>query len=238
MTTSAVTSPARTGRGTPNDTRPTNGSALSAAVPTPPRARRRWGLFAVMVLVVALGVLGNVWLLASTTSAQEVVAARSTIERGSVIAREDLMTVRIELDPSLHTVPGNDLADLVGQRAALDVAAGSLVTTEAVAETTVPPDGYSLVGIGVAQARMPGVTLVAGDSVRVVATPQLATGTDTDATPVSVSAVVVGTQAGTDLTGAGAQTIVTVQVPAADAAALAAMAATGNVVLVLDSRER
>ena len=56
--------------------------------------------------------------------------------------------------------------------------------------------------------------------------------------PVSVSAVVVGTQAGTDLTGAGAQTIVTVQVPTADAAALAAMAATGNVVLVLDSRER
>ncbi|WP_311836311.1 SAF domain-containing protein [Cellulomonas fimi] len=210
----------------------------SDAVPAPPRARRRWGLFAAMVLVVALGVLGNVWLLASTTSAQEVVAARSTIERGSVIAREDLMTVRIELDPSLHTVPGGGLVDLVGQRAALDVAAGSLVTTEAVTETTVPPDGYSLVGIGVAPARMPGVTLAAGDEVRVVATPQLATGNDTDATPVSVSAVVVGTQAGTDATGAGAQTIVTVQVPNADAAALAAMAATGNVVLVLDSRER
>ena len=238
MTTSAITSSARAGRGTADDTRSRNGSTTSAAVPNPPRVRRRWGLFAAMVLVVALGVLGNVWLLASTTSAQEVVAARSTIERGSVIAREDLMTVRIELDPSLHTVPGGDLAELVGQRAALDVAAGSLVTTEAVAETTVPADGYSLVGIGVAQARMPGVTLVAGDEVRVVATPQLATGTDTDATPMSVSAVVVGTQAGTDLTGAGAQTIVTVQVPTADAAALAAMAATGNVVLVLDSRER
>ena len=235
MTTSSVTSPARTPRGAADEGRPTNGSMV---VPTPPRVRRRWGLFAAMVLVVALGVLGNVWLLASTTSAQEVVAARSTIERGSMIAREDLMTVRIELDPSLHTVPGGDLADLVGQRAALDVAAGSLVTTEAVAESTIPPDGHSLVGIGVAQARMPGVTLVAGDEVRVVATPQLATGTETDATPTSVGAVVVGTQAGTDLTGAGAQTIVTVQVPTADAAALAAMAATGNVVLVLDSRER
>lgn len=238
MTTSAVTSPARTGRGTADDSRSTNGSTTSAVVPTPPRARRRWGLFAAMVLVVALAALGNVWLLASTTTAQEVVAARSTIERGTVIAREDLMTVRIELDPSLHTVPGGDLAGLVGQRAALDVAAGSLLTVESVTEATVPPDGYSLVGIGVAQARKPGVTLVAGDQVRVVATPELATESDAEATPISVVAVVVGTQPGTDGTTAGAQTIVTVQVPTADAASLAAMAATGNVAIVLDSRER
>ncbi|MCR6490931.1 SAF domain-containing protein [Cellulomonas sp. P24] len=238
MTTSAVTSPVKTGRGTADDTRLTNGSASSATVPNPPRARRRWGLFAAMVLVVALGALGNVWLLASTTTAQEVVAARSTIERGSVIAREDLMTVRIELDPSLHTVAGGDLAGLVGQRAALDVAAGSLVTTESVTKATVPSDGNSLVGIGVAQARMPGVALMAGDRVRVVATPAQATGINPAATPVSVGAVVVGTQAGTSATGAGAETIVTVQVPTADSAALAGMAATGNVALVLDSRER
>ncbi|QZN87024.1 SAF domain-containing protein [Cellulomonas sp. C5510] len=214
-----------------------NSAPSPVAVPTPPRARRRWGLFAAMVLVVALGALGNAWLLASTTTAQEVVAARSTIERGSLITREDLMTVRVELDPSLQTVPGSDLADMVGQRAALDVAAGSLITAESVTETTIPPDGYSLVGIGVAQARMPGVTLVAGDQIRVVATPQLVSTTDSDATPVSVGAVVVGTQ-GSDATGAGAQTIVTVQVPNADATSLAALAATGDVAVVLDSRER
>jgi hypothetical protein len=238
MTTSAATSPARTVRDAPDEAHPVIGSTPSAAVPTPPRARRRWGLFAAMVLVVALGALGNVWLLASTTTAQEVGAARSTIERGSVVAREDLMTVRIELDPSLHTVPGADLAALVGQRAALDVAAGSLLTVESVTKSTVPADGYSLVGIGVAQARMPGVTLLAGDHVRVVATPALATGTHADPAPASVGAVVVGNQPGTDTTGAGAQTIVTVQVPTADAASLAAMAATGNVAVVLDSRER
>ncbi len=238
MTTSATTSPARTARAAPDEPHPRNGALPPTAVPTPPRARRRWGLFAAMVLVVAFGALGNVWLLASTTTAQEVVAARTTIERGSVITREDLMAVRIEIDPSLHTVPGDDLSGLVGQRAALDVAAGSLVTTESVTATTIPPDGYSLVGIGVAQARMPGVSLVAGDEVRVVATPQLATEAGADATPVSVAAVVVGTQPGTDATGGGAQTIVTVQVPTADAASLAALAATGNVALVLDSRER
>ncbi len=52
-------------------------------VPSPPKGRRRWGLFSAMVLVVCLGALGgNVWLHASTSTAQPVVAARSTIERG------------------------------------------------------------------------------------------------------------------------------------------------------------
>lgn len=207
-----------------------------ALVPAPPRARRRWGLLAAMVLVVALGVLGNVWLWSSSTTAQEVVAARTTIERGSVIDAEDLMTVRVELDPALHTVAGADLTSLVGQRAALDVAAGSLLTAEAVTATTVPAQGYSLVGVGVAAARMPGTALVAGDQVRVVATPAVTGGVATS-TPDSVSAVVVSTQVGTDATGQG-QTVITVQVPTGDAAALAALAATGDVAVVLDSRER
>ena len=38
-----------------------------APVPAPPRARRRWGLFAAMVALVAVGALGNVWLHAATT---------------------------------------------------------------------------------------------------------------------------------------------------------------------------
>jgi len=234
MTTSALAASTRAGH-EPDRAR-TNGSV---PVPTPPRARRRWGLFAAMVLVVALGVLGDVWLMTSTTSAQEVVAARTTIERGTVIAAEDLTTVRVELDPALKVIPGADLAGLVGQRAALDMAAGSLVTADAVAESVVPADGFSLVGIGVGSAQLPGVPLMAGDEIRVVATPVLTTATsDAEAPPVSVAAVVVGTQTGTAPSVAGQQTIVTVQVPTADAAALASLAATGNVAIVLDSRER
>jgi hypothetical protein len=237
-TTDAAATSARTTRGAADEVPPVRGERTALAVPAPPKARRRWGLFAAMVLVVALGALGNVWLLASSTTAQEVVAARTTIERGSVITRDDLVTVRVELDPALHTVPGEDLEGLVGQRAALDVAAGSLLAAESVTATAIPPDGFSLVGIGVTLAQMPGLPLAAGDEVRVVATPQLVTDADAQRTPVSVAAVVVGTQPGTDTTGMGTQTIVTVQVPSADAATLAAMAATGNVALVLDSRER
>ena len=207
-------------------------------VATPPKPRRRWGLFAAMVLVVCLGALGNVWLHAATTTAQQVVVARSTIARGAVITAEDLMTVRIEVDPSLRTVPGGDLASLVGERAALDVAAGSLLTPVSVTQKNVPPAGQSLVGVGVAQAMMPGTQLMAGDQIRVVATSDQQGGTSIVATPVSVTATVVGTQTGADTTGLGAQTIITVQVPTGDAAQLAAMASAGKVAVVLDSRDR
>ena len=213
------------------------GSGSRVMVPSPPRARRRWGLFAAMVLVVCLGALGNVWLHAATTTATQVVAARSTIHRGAVIGAEDLMSVQVEVDPSLHTVPGADLTSLVGKRAALDVAAGSLLTPESVTDQNIPPAGFSLVGVGVAEAVMPGTPLLAGDQVRVVAAPGQVDAS-TGSPPDSISAVVVGTQAGTDPTVAGTQTIITVQVPTGDAAALAALASTGKVAVVLDSRDR
>ena len=86
-------------------------------------------------------------------------------------------------------------------------------------------------------AMMPGPPLVAGDRIRVVAT----LGQQQDATlladPAALDAVVVSVQAGLDSVGQG-QTILTVQVPEVDAAGLAAMAATGRVAVVLDSRDR
>ena len=81
------------------------------------------------------------------------------------------------------------------------------------------------------------LALVAGDRIRVVAT----LGQQQDATlladPAALDAVVVSVQAGLDSVGQG-QTILTVEVPEGDAAGLAAMAATGRVAVVLDSRDR
>lgn len=207
-------------------------------LPSPPRARRRWGAFAAMAALVCVGALGNVWLHQATTNAQQVVAARTTIERGTVITREVLMTVQIGGDPALRTVPGSQLESLVGKRASVDVAAGSLLTGGAVTETDVPGQGYSLVGVGVAPAMMPGTRLVAGDRLRIVATSAQQGEVTAAAVPVSVSAVVVSTATGIDTTGQGGQTIITVQVPTGDAVQLAAMTATGKVAVVLDSRDR
>ena len=208
----------------------------SAHVPGPPRARRRWGVFAAMTVVVCLGALGNVWLHAATSNAQQVVAARSTIQRGSVISRDQLVFVQVGMDPSLRTLPGSQIDSVVGKRAALDVAAGTLLTSDSVTDQTIPRRGTTLVGVGAAPALMPGTGLMAGDRVRIVDTP----GQQGDAisgSPASIAATVVSTATGAD-TGQGAQTIITVEVPETAAAELAAMAATGKVAFVLDSRER
>ncbi len=220
----------------------------SSVMATPPRPRRRWGVFAAMAGVVCLGALGNVWLHQVTNNAREVVAARVTIERGSLITRDELMSVQIGTDPAVRSVPADGLDRLVGQRAAVDVAAGSLLTGGSVTAQNVPGRGYSLVGVGVMPAMMPGAQLTAGDRIRVVgtpgqlgeATPGTTTGTTAGMTaaPVEVAAVVVSTVTGADTTGLGSQTLITVEVPVGDAAALASMAATGKVAVVLDSRDR
>ena len=208
-------------------------------LPSPPKARRRWGLFAAMAALVCLGALGNVWLHQATTNAKQVVAARTTIERGSIITRDQLVTVQVGSDPALRSVPASALTDLVGKRAAVDVAAGSLLTTDSTTDKQMPGTGHSLVGVGVMPAMMPGTKLMAGDRVRIVATPsQAGVPAATLGAPTSVAAVVVSTFTGTDTTGQGAQTIITVDVPSGDAAQLAAMAASGKVAVVLDSRDR
>lgn len=63
------------------------------------------GVFAAMAGVVCLGALGNVWLHQVTNNAREVVAARVTIERGSLITRDELMSVQIGTDPAVRSVP-------------------------------------------------------------------------------------------------------------------------------------
>ena len=155
-----------------------------------------------------------------------------------MITRDELMSVEIGPDPALRTVPAEQLDSLVGKRASVDVAAGSLLAGDVATDTNVPSQGRALVGVGVMPAMMPGVALVAGDRIRVVATPGLQGEVSTGTSPMSIQAVVVSTATGSDTSGQGAQTVITVDVPTGDATQLAALAATGKVAVVLDSRDR
>ena len=215
---------------------PVSGRAVPDPIPSPPRLRRRWGLFAAAVAAICLGALGNVWLHQATSDAHQVVAARSTISRGQLITRGDLQTVQVGVDPALLVIPASQVDDLVGKRAALDMAAGSLVTPADVTDQVLPAHGRSVVGVAVPATLLPDIPLMAGDQIRVVATPG-AQGDATTGVPATISASVVSETSTAD-TGQGSQTVVTVEVPDTDAAQLAAWAATGNVAIVLDSRQR
>ena len=84
-------------------------TAVDARIAPPPKLRRRPLLVVASVAAVCLGGLLGVWAYTSVTTAQEVVAVRSTVQRGALISRDDLVTVRIGVDPALNPVPAGQL---------------------------------------------------------------------------------------------------------------------------------
>jgi len=213
-------------------TRPLPAPQADAATAAPPRLRRRPVGVLVSVATIVLGSMLGLWLWSTAGTTTEVLAVRTLVHRGEVIDRDDLMVVRIGVDPTVRTVPAAQLDAVAGQRAALDLAAGGLLGPDQLAPTVLPGRGTSVVGIGLASGMLPAEPLAPGDAVRVVQTPGQQG--EVEAPPVTIGAEVVGVHADE----AGDQTIVDVLVPADAAADLAARAATGKVALVLDSRER
>lgn len=201
-------------------------------VPGPPKLRRRPLLVLAGIALVAAGALLALWAWLATSQAEEVVAVRDTVMRGEVFEASDLMTVQVAADPVVQVLPGSDLAQFVGQRAARDVPAGSLLTAEAVTQEVMPTDGSSVVGLALTPAVMPGEPLLVGDAVRVVGTAGGQGDPATVAPEVTFPAEVVGVTSATEL----GQSVVSVTVPAADAPVVARWAASGRVALVLDSR--
>lgn len=212
-----------------------NGEANLAAPPlvSPPKLRRRPTIVAGAIAAVCLGAVLAAWAWSSSTSTQQVLVATAEIPRGSVIEAEDLTTARLNVDSAVAVLPASAADDLIGQRAALDVAAGGLLTPDLVQEGSIPASGESLVGVALKPEQAPGETLMAGDLVRVVVTPGQ-DGETPKIAPEFSAAEVVGIHHDSE-TG---QTVVDLLVPHAEASLLAARVATGNVALVLDSRDR
>ena len=199
----------------------------------PPRTRRRTGVLAAGVALVALGALGAAYLTQTVGGTVAVVAVVRDVAPGQVVQAADLTIADINTDPALSPVPADRLPSVIGQRAAAALTAGSLLTDAAVTSTVVPPQGRSLVGVALTVAQLPAEPLHAGDRVRIVDTPTTQ-GEPPTTSPATIAGEVMSA-VGPDDTGL---TVVNVTVPAAQAADLAARVATGRVALVLDSRER
>ena len=209
-----------------------SGPAATHLVP-PPKLRRRPGLVAAAIVAMGFGALLAGWAWTATTNTQEVLVARHDIERGAVIEADDLARVRLSADPALKPVAGSELAEVVGQRASMDIAGGGILTPGSLTSQVVPNAGQSVVGVALTPAQSPGLDLRYGDAVRVVVTPAQGDEAPSGA-PLASDAIVVAVHVSEE-TG---QSVVDLLVPQEDAAVLATRIATGNVALVLDSRER
>lgn len=221
---------------TPRRQATTEPTSPPTAEPRPPKGRRRPWHVATAVALGALGVtIGAVtW---STTSAMTpVLVATDSLHRGDVITTAAFTTARIYDDPALDPVTPAELDALLGQQLSLDIAAGSILTHDAVTDYEPTKAGTYLVGVSLDSARVPGSEILVGDRVLVVVTPSTGGADTADVTgvPASTNAEVAAVHVDAE-TGL---TILDLLVPQADGPTLAAHAATGNVAVLLEPRGR
>lgn len=196
-----------------------------------PKQRRRPLMMVLAIVAIVLGGLGGAFAIQSVSTAQSVVAARETIQRGETITAQDLMTVRIGVDPALHPIPAADIDTLIGKQAAYDIVAAGVVTAEQVTDTPIPTRGYSIIGVSVDAGAAPTSQLRPGSQVRLVNTPG-AQGEVAKGNPEAIDATVVSI----DVDQTSGATLLALQVSNGVAARAAAIASTGKAGIVLDGQ--
>ncbi|MGW1768220.1 SAF domain-containing protein [Streptomyces sp. NPDC002073] len=219
--------------------RPGAPAAGPAAAPRVLRQRRRRpGLIALSVALIAAGGLSGALLFTASGERTAVLVVTRDVPVGAAITDADLTSASLALDPAVKAVPVTRKAGLVGQRAAVALKAGALLSPSQVTAESLIKAGEQLVGVALKPSQLPASPLSPGQRVLIVSTPDPAAAgdkpQDESAGPKTVAATVVAIGPPAPATG---MVVVDVAVPAANGPALAARVATGAVALILASRE-
>jgi hypothetical protein len=207
--------------------RPVSGELRPAGV-VPVRGRRRPGLLVAGVAMVMLGALAAIWLVSASGQRTQVLMLARDVPYGNVLTADDLTTTAVSVDPSVAVVPADEADELVGQVAAANLTAGSLLSRSDVTTSGVLDDDEVLVPLPVPSERMPAGGLVAGDRLLVVDAPPVVADPSTTAGESFAARVVrVGAP---DVNGT---VVVDVATDSGDGPALATRAATGRFAIVV-----
>lgn len=198
------------------------------ATPEPPKLRRRPMLIAVSVLLTAIGALLGAWLLTGLSGTESYIAVRDDIERGDQIQESDLVRTQLRTDSAVKPLLWDEQRTAVGQYAAVDMAAGSLVTRDSVKADNVPPSGQTTVGLSLVPGQTVSGELPTGSPVAVVIVPP---NSDVGTQGQSYS----GTIAREEMSSDGTTKLVDVIVPDQHSAAIAAAGSRQEVSVVLRS---
>ncbi|GAA1851944.1 SAF domain-containing protein [Myceligenerans crystallogenes] len=224
MTATAPAPGARADRGNPP------GPGHEQQIASPPKMRRRPAMIAASVACIAVGGLVSAWAWQTTSNTNSVLTVRQDVLRGEVVTRDDLVVVQAGADLAIKAVPGELLEEVAGKTAALDIAAGSVVTPGQLTDEPVPASDRSVVGVSLAAGLLPAGQVHNGDRVRVVVTEGGGEAGTTSGTAGSVEGIVRGIQSD-EVTG---NTLASVEVAADEAVRVASAAAAGKVALVLE----
>jgi hypothetical protein len=140
------------------------------------RTRRNPKWIALGVIAVCLGAIASFVLYSQVSESQQVVAVRSSIDRGTTITAADLGIVRVGDTGGVATVPADEMRSMIGQVAAVDLIRGSLLPPDAVTSELPPARGKGVIGIRVSSGRAPVGFLAPGSPIRLVVLPASASG--------------------------------------------------------------
>ncbi|GAA5079145.1 SAF domain-containing protein [Streptomyces similanensis] len=202
----------------------------------PPRVsarRRRPGVIALSLALIAAGGAGVAVLLLQVSDRTEAVTVTRNVQVGQVLTEADLGTASIALDPAVKSVHADDLKSVVGKRAAVELKPGSLLTPAQVTKDSLVKAGEQLVPIGLEPKQIPASTLVPGQRLELVHVPAPGTtdtGRTSDDAPQTIGGRVVKASGAAPGTGV---VVVDVAVSATDGPAAAAWEAAGTLRLVL-----
>ncbi|MDG4795440.1 SAF domain-containing protein [Micromonospora sp. WMMD1082] len=215
---------------TPMDARQRLDNATTTAALTTVIASRRRSPLRIIggLLVIALGFVIGAVVLGSVSKAVDVLAVARPVAAGAVLTDADVTTVSIVPADTLRVIPAGHRAQVVGQTAAVPLAAGSLLVMDQVGAVTDPAPGQSVLAVGVKTGHAPA-GLSAGATVVVLVVPASA-GSGSAREVVQAPALVRAVEA----PDAAGLTVVTVQL--ASEAALRVASAAGEVTIIVRGR--
>ncbi|MFD3842100.1 hypothetical protein ACFWWC_38495 [Streptomyces sp. NPDC058642] len=231
----------RTGAGQGRSAAPAQPS-VGDRLPTPPRERKP-ALAALAVLLILVGALGATMLVLQAGDRIEVVKVTKEIPAGGSVTNDNVTSVMVAEDSSIHYVKWSLLDDLKKLKAVSTIPAGAVAVGEMFGDKVAASDGKTLVGLSLKAGQFP-TGIKVGDTVAAYRVTEGGSGSGTGNSSASTSgsgnsllvdkAVVadVPTASGDELVGS-TNSSYTLAVDNDEAAALAQAAANNEVVLVL-----
>lgn len=132
--------------------------AARPATPPRPRTRRQPKWIAAGVLALCLGGVGASVLYAQVTDTHTVVVVSRALAKGETVRPGDLGAVTLNRAAGVSCVPASDSALLIGQRAIVDLPAGSVLPAGTIGDPVTEP-GRAQLGLRLAPGRIPGTGL-------------------------------------------------------------------------------
>ena len=187
----------------------------------------------VAIFLVAVSALVAVVLFSRAAARDPILALANPVERGQVVASDDLMVIYVATDDPIASLPSDAAAGLVGLTAVADLDAGTIVTPAHFVSRSVLDGGDGVVGLALAPGEYPTPLLAPGDAVDVVVTNRSSVGPGTTTIDTVIATAVVFDIAELGTRG---ERFISLQMPAGAAAEVAGAAAAGQVRLVLVAR--